>query len=65
MKTSLGELTENMDQGLLKHLELVFHAAGYHTILYTTTGLKTVAGYMVKVSIIFLNDFNTANLTIN
>ncbi|CAI8040342.1 hypothetical protein GBAR_LOCUS22485 [Geodia barretti] len=48
MKTSLGELTENMDEGLLKHLELVFHAAGYHTILYTTTGLKTVAGYLVK-----------------
>jgi hypothetical protein len=48
MKMSLGELTKNMDEGLFKRLELVFHAAGYHTILYTTTGLKTAAGYLVK-----------------
>ena len=53
IKLSLGELlTKHMDEGRLKHLEFEFHTAGYYVMLHTTTGLKTAAGYLVKVSYI-------------
>ena len=44
------ELKGDMDQVFRKRLEFEFHPAGYHVMLATTTGLRTAAGHLVKVS---------------
>ena len=43
------ELSCVMDNSYRKRMEFEFHSAGYHVMLETTTGLRTVAGHLVKV----------------
>ena len=43
------EMKGDMERVFRKRLEFEFHPAGYHVMLATTTGLRTAAGYLVKV----------------
>ena len=38
-----------LEKNLQKRLEYEFHSASYHTIMEVITGLRTVAGHLLKV----------------
>ena len=40
-----------LEENFRKRLEYEFHSASYHTILEVVTGLKIVAGHLVKVQL--------------
>ena len=47
-----------MDENTIKVLEQQFHNSPYHIIMETVSGLRGVAGHLIKVT----NDFKIFNL---
>ena len=46
----LDEFKAPMDDQNKKELKVHFHSSSYHTIMETVSGLRGVAGHLIKVS---------------
>ena len=46
----LDEFKAPMDDQSKKELKVHFHSSSYHTIMETVSGLRGVAGHLIKVS---------------